>query len=99
MMRIMTTVIATGVALASQAADAADTSVRIDPPATLVTSAVKIVAPAAVQEVPLPLIDSLTADSDFTVFMQPGVSVALQNAALRVLWRVDPAFNQPDFPQ
>lgn len=41
----------------------------------------------------LPDIDSLAADSDFTVFMQAGVPEALKQRALRRLWQVDPAFN------
>lgn len=35
-------------------------------------------------------IDSLTYDSDFTVFMKRGVPEALKNAALRKLWRSNP---------
>ncbi|MTI42352.1 uncharacterized protein DUF3306 [Roseibium hamelinense] len=37
-------------------------------------------------------LDSLTADSDFTVFMKRGVPAALKTAALRKLWRSDPVF-------
>src|SRR5207302_1702114 len=34
----------------------------------------------------LPAIDSLTKDSDFSLFMQPGVPEELRNQALRKLW-------------
>lgn len=44
----------------------------------------------------LPLIDSLTVDSDFTVFMKPGVPKAVQTMALRKLWRLNPAFGRTD---
>jgi hypothetical protein len=39
----------------------------------------------------LPPIETLTAASDFTPFMQPGVPDALRVAALRRLWSIDPA--------
>ena len=44
---------------------------------------------------PLPPIDSLTLDSDFTPFLQPGVDPALKREALRKLVR-DPRFNVMD---
>ncbi|HMA14091.1 MAG TPA: DUF3306 domain-containing protein [Kiloniellaceae bacterium] len=47
----------------------------------------------AVDPATLPDIDSLTAGSDFTVFMRAGVPEALKQRALRRLWQVDPAFN------
>jgi uncharacterized protein DUF3306 len=47
-------------------------------------------APSAEPVPELPAIDSLTAESDFTPFMQPGVPEALRNAALQKLWRSDP---------
>ena len=40
----------------------------------------------------LPDIESLTADSDFTVFMRKGVPKSLQRRALRKLWASDPIF-------
>jgi Protein of unknown function (DUF3306) len=43
----------------------------------------------------LPPIDSLTIDSDFTPFLQPGVDPALKREALRKLVR-DPRFNVMD---
>lgn len=39
-------------------------------------------------------IDSLTKDSDFTVFMRPGVPEDVQRKALRKLWTTDDAYNQ-----
>lgn len=49
------------------------------------------------QEQPdLPDIESLTQESDFTVFMKEGVSPALRNLALRKLWSSDPLFNVID---
>jgi len=44
---------------------------------------------------PLPSVDKLTPDSDFTGFMQPKVEDALRRAALKKLFR-DPHFNIPD---
>ncbi len=44
----------------------------------------------------LPDIDTLTAESDFTPFMKPGVPTALKNRALRKLWRVNPVFGHLD---
>jgi hypothetical protein len=45
--------------------------------------------------VDLPSVDSLTLDSDFTPFMQPGVDPMLRRAALKKLVR-DPRFNVMD---
>ena len=50
-------------------------------------------APGAEETPPLtdkdmPPIDSLDAESDYSGFLSPGVSEALQQAALRRLWRV-----------
>jgi hypothetical protein len=44
---------------------------------------------------PLPPLESLTIDSDFSPFMQPGVDETLKRAALRKLLR-DPRFNVMD---
>lgn len=41
-------------------------------------------------------LDTLTSDSDFTVFMKKGVPKALKTAALRKLWTVNPAFSTLD---
>ena len=48
-------------------------------------------APAA----PLPPVDKMTPESDFTAFMQPKVEDALRRAALKKLFG-DPHFNLPD---
>ena len=44
----------------------------------------------------LPDIESLDANSDFTVFMRPGVPEHLRTLALRKLWRSDPIFSKLD---
>jgi hypothetical protein len=44
----------------------------------------------------LPDIESLDANSDFTVFMRPGVPETLRAQALRKLWRSDPIFSNLD---
>jgi hypothetical protein len=41
-------------------------------------------------------IDSLTKDSDFTIFMQKGVPTAVRRLALRKLWRSDPVLANLD---
>jgi len=53
-------------------------------------------APASAELPPLdlsqlPSIESLTAESDITVFLQRGVPAALRHAALRKAWSLDPA--------
>jgi len=52
-------------------------------------------AAAAKPAAPLPALDKLSPDSDFTGFMQPKVEDALRRAALKTLFR-DPHFNIPD---
>src|SRR5580765_5344371 len=47
------------------------------------------------QALPLPPVESLTIESDFTPFMQPGVDPAVKRQALRTLVR-DPRFNVMD---
>lgn len=47
------------------------------------------------ERAPLPPVDRLTPESDFTSFMQPKVQDALRRAALKKLF-VDPHFNVPD---
>lgn len=44
----------------------------------------------------LPDIESLTAESDFSVFMKEGVPPALRRLALQKLWSSDPMFNVID---
>lgn len=45
----------------------------------------------------LPSIESLGKDSDYSLFMREGVPEETRTAALRKLWRSDPAFAEP-FP-
>lgn len=45
----------------------------------------------AVDPATLPPIESLTAESDFSVFMKKGVPAALRMAALRKLWLTEPS--------
>ena len=52
--------------------------------------------PATVAVEDLPDIDSLNADSDYTVFMGKGVPETLKNLALRKLWRSDPVLANVD---
>ena len=51
--------------------------------------------PANVPEKPLPPVEQLTLESDFSAFMQPKVGEALRRTALKKLFR-DPQFNVPD---
>jgi hypothetical protein len=50
--------------------------------------------PVAVEK--LPDIDSLTVESDFSVFLRAGVPEELRQRALRKLWRLDPVFANLD---
>lgn len=52
--------------------------------------------PAKVAVEDLPDIDSLNADSDYTVFMGKGVPETLKHLALRKLWRSDPVLANLD---
>lgn len=51
--------------------------------------------PVAASEVPLPPVESLTIDSDFTAFLQPKVDETLKRQALKKLF-ADPRFNVMD---
>ena len=76
----------------AEAVAVAPAATPANPPATTAT------APPALQaaEQPvLPPIESLTIDSDFTLFMQPNVDAAVRRAALKQLFR-DPRFNVMD---
>ena len=53
------------------------------------------VAPAPAPAPPLPPVDQLTPDSDFSGFMNPKVEDALRRLALKKLFS-DPHFNIPD---
>lgn len=55
--------------------------------------------PAVIPDTPpvtLPSVASLTAESDYTLFMRPGVPEVTRNAALQKLWRSDPVFANLD---
>jgi len=52
-------------------------------------------APVSTAALELPPVESLTFDSDFTAFLQPGVDDELKRAALKQLFR-DPRFNIMD---
>jgi hypothetical protein len=70
---------------------AASTAIAPDPRMT-VQPAAGAAQPAAA---PLPPIESLTLDSDFTVFFKPEVAESAKRAALKQLFR-DPRFNVMD---
>lgn len=63
------------------------------PPAPPAAGSPAAAAPATPDFDPasLPPIDSLTAESDFAAFLREGVPAALQRAALRRAWSLDPA--------
>lgn len=52
--------------------------------------------PTETPQTELPPLESLTADSDYTAFMRPGVAEGTRNAALQKLWRSDPVFANLD---
>ena len=79
-------------ALTSEA-EAVEQSVAPEAPAVPVESEENV--PAAAGE-PLPDIDSLDADSDYTVFMGEGVPEHLKRLALRKLWLSDPVLANVD---
>jgi hypothetical protein len=63
--------------------------------ATAAPPPVEVSAEAAAEPPPLPPIESLTPDSDFSVFMEPRVPPELRQAALKKLF-TDPHFNLMD---
>ncbi len=77
----MKTLLITVALLVPMVASAAD----IKAPAVKVTP-IAAVMPVASAQPRVPSIDSLTKDSDYTVFMQADVPVELHRAALRKLW-------------
>lgn len=83
---------------AARESAAAESEVRVAPIAAQDAS-VPLAAvppmPVAASEVPLPPVDSLTIDSDFTAFLQPKVDEALKRQALKKLF-ADPHFNVMD---
>lgn len=63
--------------------------------ATSAAPAVPASSQAAAEAPPLPPVESLTIDSDFTLFMHPHVDAVVRRAALKQLFR-DPRFNAMD---
>jgi hypothetical protein len=82
-------------------ADQRPNEARATPPrsdgATGLVAAPAASAPSttAAAEPPLPPVESLTFESDFSLFMRPGVDSTVRRAALRKLLR-DPRFNMMD---
>jgi hypothetical protein len=60
------------------------------------TPAKRADAEAETARPPLPDIESLTPQSDFSIFMRDGVPTDMRTRALRKLWRIDPAFGEMD---
>jgi len=75
------------------AVPSAATGVVPTPSGTASTTAVT--GPASGAAVPLPTLESLTIDSDYSPFMQPGVDDAMKRGALKKLFS-DPHFNVMD---
>ena len=59
------------------------------------TGAANALAESPPEQVPMPSIESLTPDSDFSPFMRPEVDRGLRNQAMRTLFQ-DPRFNVMD---
>ncbi len=60
------------------------------PPAAPVRAACPIPNMPEIDLAALPRIEDLTAESDFALFLRPGIPGALRNAALRRMWTLDP---------
>jgi hypothetical protein len=66
------------------------------PPDAAPANAEAAALPAETPPETLPPIETLTAQSDYKIFMQAGVPEATRNAALQKLWRSDPVFANLD---
>jgi hypothetical protein len=66
-----------------------------EPPAPAVAAAAPAHAPAPVEAPPLPPVESLTLESDFSPFLSAKVDEAVKRAAMRKLFH-DPHFNVMD---
>ncbi len=77
-----------GEALAPQASAEAALPTREDAPET-----------AAPEKVELPPVETLTRESDFSLFMRSDVSADLRTQALRRLWSLDPHFATIDISE
>jgi hypothetical protein len=80
---------------AAAPASAAPSSGAAAPGAPLAAAAADATATRADAVAPLPPIDTLGPDADYTGFFKPSVAPALRNAALRKLF-ADPRFNVMD---
>ncbi|MGK7865817.1 DUF3306 domain-containing protein [Falsiroseomonas sp. E2-1-a20] len=81
-----------------RAVEAAPEAVPLDappdaeaPPAASEPQACPIPGLAEIDLSLLPKIEDLTAGSDFSLFLRPGIPAALRSAALRRMWSLDPA--------
>lgn len=74
-------------------AASAQDAVGASSPALAPTDAVAA-SPSSLQPAAAIDIASLTKDSDFTIFMRPGVPEEVRIMALRKLWTTDPIYNQ-----
>jgi hypothetical protein len=82
--------------LAARRGDAVDEPVA-EAPSVEAPAAAQPAEPAVEPEVPvLPSIDTLDAQSDYTVFLAKNVPEALRRAALRKLWASDPVLANLD---
>ena len=79
--------------LPAGAAPATAAAASTNPPGTLGPATTAAAAPMASS--PLPPIDSLGIDADFTGFFKPNIAPSLRNAALKKLF-ADPHFNVMD---
>jgi len=66
-----------------------------EPPSVQVRPAAAVAPAQPAADAPLPAVETLTFDADFTAFMQPGVDPSLKRAALKRLF-ADPRFNVMD---
>lgn len=78
-----------------EAARAKEVAPEPSPPPPLPADAAPAAPPSPAPEEPLPPVESLTIDSDFTPFLKPEVDEITRRAALRVLLS-DPRFNVMD---
>lgn len=64
---------------------------KADPPAAPAPAACPIPDLPEIDLASLPRIEELTAESDFGLFLRPGIPPALRHAALKRMWSLDPA--------
>jgi hypothetical protein len=73
--------------------------VAVEPPVPAVPEAPPEQREEEAKQVELPSIESLTNESDFSLFMRGGVPDGLRKAALRKLWLADSHFAQIDISE